>query len=135
MLKTSSNIISKIINTKYKTKEKQLWYRKNWVKNNKLIFAKVTDKDGNVRDVLGGREIPADSKVELNPLFEKYFYTDSLLANNLRFELTGSEVAHPDKAKFNFTEELTSVRITPKSNPEYFKQITPIAVQDVKDPS
>ena len=132
---SSSNIISKIINAKYKTKENQLWYRKNWVKNNKLIFAKVTDKDGNVRDVLGGREIPADSKVELNPLFEKYFYTDSLLANNLRFELTGSEVAHPDKAKFNFTEELTSVKITPKSNPEYFKQITPIAVQDVKDSS
>lgn len=128
--KGSSNMISKIISAVYKTKESELQFRKDWIKNNKLIFAKVTDKDGNVRDILGGREIPADSKVELNPLFEKYFYTDSLLANNLRFELTGSEVAHPDKAKFDFTRELTDVGITPQNHPEYFKQIAPIAVQD-----
>jgi hypothetical protein len=40
--------------------------------------------------------------IELNPLLEKYFFTDSLVSNNLRFELTGSEVAHPNKAKINF---------------------------------
>lgn len=133
--KGSSNMISKIISAVYKTKESELQFRKDWIKNNKLIFAKVTDKDGNVRDILGGKEIPDGSKVELNPLFEKYFYTDSLLANNLRFELTGSEVAHPDKAKFDFTRELTDVGITPQNHPEYFKQIAPIAVQNVKDVS
>lgn len=122
----SSNIISQIIKAMYNSDDRHIeqeqLYRNKWVKNNKLIFAKVTDKDGNVRDVLGGREIPADSKVELNPLFERYFYTDSLLANNLRFELTGSEVAHPDKAKINFTKELNNLGITELTNPEYFKQ-------------
>ena len=122
----SSNIISQIIKAMYNSDDRHIeqeqLYRNKWVKNNKLIFAKVTDKDGTVRDVLGGREIPADSKVELNPLFERYFYTDSLLANNLRFELTGSEVAHPDKSKTNFTKELNNLGITELTNPEYFKQ-------------
>jgi hypothetical protein len=52
---------------------------------------------------------------------EKYFFTDSLLANNLRFELTGSEVAHPDKAKINFSGEVAAIGITPAIHPEYFK--------------
>jgi hypothetical protein len=63
----------------------------------------------------------------LNPLLEKYFYTDSLLSNNLRLELTGSEVAHPDKAKIDFTAELEKANITPRLNPEYFKQKNPFS--------
>jgi hypothetical protein len=47
----------------------------------------------------------------LNPLLEKYFFTDSLIANNLRFELTGSEIAHPDKSKINISKEFTDPRV------------------------
>ena len=37
---------------------------------------------------------------KINPILEKYFYIDSLVANNLRFQLTGFETNHPDKSKF-----------------------------------
>ena len=132
---SSSNMVSKIINLLYSNPTDKNKYKNDWIKNNKLIIAKVTDKEGNTRNVTGGQEIPLDSTVELNPLLEKYFYTDSLLSNNLRFELTGSEVAHPDKAKINFTKELNNIRISPQTNSEYFKQIKSIPIINVKNRS
>ena len=77
----------------------------------------------NGQPIISGAEISTkpDDTVELNPLLEKYFFTDSLLANNLRFELTGSEVAHPDKAKINYSEEVKKIGITPATNPSYFQ--------------
>lgn len=115
----TANPVSKIINQMFQEGELRENYKKNWVKNNKLVLARV-----NGEAIINGAEIstkPGDV-VELNPILEKYFYTDSLLANNLRFELTGSEIAHPDKAKTNYTQELRKVGITPETNPEYFKE-------------
>lgn len=58
----------------------------------------------------------ATSDIELNPILEKYFYLESLLANNLRLSLTGTEVAHPNKAKVDPS-------IVPvKQFPELYKQ-------------
>lgn len=119
----SSNPISKIIDNFYKLPDgkpdttRTDNYRREWVKNNKLVIAKV-----NGVNIMNQASIPEGSDVVLNPILEKYFYTDSLLANNLRFELTGSEVAHPDKAKINYTEELKKLSIVPELNPEYFQQ-------------
>ena len=115
----TSNPVSKIINQLYKEGEERENYKRSWVKNNKLVLARV-----NGQPIVNGAEIslkPGDT-VELNPILEKYFYTDSLLANNLRFELTGSEIAHPDKAKINYTKELDNIGITKETNPEYFKE-------------
>lgn len=115
----TSNPVSKIINRLYKEGEERENYKRSWVKNNKLVLARV-----NGQPIVNGAEIspkPGDT-VELNPILEKYFYTDSLLANNLRFELTGSEIAHPDKAKINYTKELDNIGITKETNPEYFKE-------------
>lgn len=114
----TSNPVSKIINQLYKEGEERENYKKNWVKNNKLVLARV-----NGQPIINGAEISTkpDDVVELNPLLEKYFFTDSLLANNLRFELTGSEVAHPDKAKINYSEEVKKIGITPETNPSYFQ--------------
>lgn len=114
----SQNLISKIIDQMYPDNKDKQVYTQQWVKNKKLVIAKL-----NGQPVLSGVEIdvrPGDV-LELNPLLEKYFYTDSLLSNNMRFELTGSEVAHPDKSKINYTEELDKIGITRNTNPEYFK--------------
>jgi hypothetical protein len=71
-------------------------YAKTWVKNGKLIFG---------RKIQNGISIPITSpitdlneEIELNPLFEKYFYIENLLSNNLRVSLTGHEFVHPDKS-------------------------------------
>lgn len=117
----SSNIVSKIINKLYKGEDLPN-YKKNWISGNKLILAKVDGKP-----ITSRAEIEYGHDIELNPLLEKYFYTDSLLSNNLRLELTGSEVAHPDKAKIDFTDELERANITPRLNPEYFKQKNPFS--------
>lgn len=68
-------------------------YFDKWIKNGKLVLAYQgdipilhTNVDGFI--------------TELNPLLERYFYTDTLLANNLRYQLTGFETNHPDKSKF-----------------------------------
>lgn len=114
----TSNPVSKIIEQLYKEGEEREKYKKDWVKNNKLVLARV-----NGQPIVNGAEIapkPGDT-VELNPILEKYFYTDSLLANNLRFELTGSEIAHPDKAKIDYSDEVKKRGITPETNPEYFQ--------------
>lgn len=97
----TSNPVSKIIEQLYKEGEERENFKNLWVKNNKLVLARV-----NGEPKINGAEISVrpNDVVELNPILEKYFYTDSLLANNLRFELTGSEVAHPDKAKVNYSE-------------------------------
>ena len=73
----------------------------DWIKNGKLILAKVDGKD-----ILYGSRIKSFNTLQLNPILEKFFYLDSLLSNNLRFSLTGSEVAHPDKAKIKWEKEL-----------------------------
>lgn len=82
--KQGENLQSKFINT--------------WVREDKLILAKELDPDGNViTEYVYGDLIPSDAIIEINPLLEKYFFTDSLIANNLRLSLTGSEIAHPAK--------------------------------------
>lgn len=114
----TSNPVSKIIEQLYKEGEEREKYKKDWIKNNKLVLARV-----NGQPIVNGAEIapkPGDT-VELNPILEKYFYTDSLLANNLRFELTGSEIAHPDKAEIDYSDEVKKRGITPETNPEYFQ--------------
>lgn len=77
-------------------------YESKWIKNNKLILAKVDGKN-----ILYGSRIKNYKNLELNPLLEKFLYTESLLSNNLRFSLTGSEIAHPTKKlKINWKQEL-----------------------------
>ena len=80
-------------------------YEKKWIKHNKLILAKVDGKD-----ILYGSRIKNYKTLELNPLLEKFLYTESLLSNNLRFSLTGSEIAHPTKKLvINWNKELEEV--------------------------
>lgn len=119
--KHTANPVAKIINQLYpKGGEMENLKRNNferdWIKNNKLILAKKT----NGEPIINGAEIALNESVQLNPILEKYFFTDSLLANNLRFELTGSEVAHPDKAKINYSEIVNNRGITLQNHPEYF---------------
>lgn len=119
--KHTANPVAKIINQLYpKGGEienlKRNNFERDWIKNNKLILAKKT----NGEPIINGAEIALNESVQLNPILEKYFFTDSLLANNLRFELTGSEVAHPDKAKINYSEIVNNRGITLQNHPEYF---------------
>ena len=89
----SASPVANIITSLYTTDEEVLQYADKWIRNGKLVFA--YDKDG--REILFDN---TDSVLELNPILEKYFYIDSLVSNNLRFQLTGFESNHPDKSKF-----------------------------------
>lgn len=94
-LKASNSPVAKIILAYYEDKElKELYnFMNEWVQGGKLIFA--YDKDGNAITYKNTTSVS-----RLNPLLEKFFYLDSLLSNNLRFQLTGFETNHPDKSKF-----------------------------------
>ena len=80
----------------------------NWIKNGLMILAK--DKEGN--DIFYGN-IPFDATI--NPLLEKYFYTSTLLSNNLRLALIGTELNHKVKnlkeVSANLEKELTPEQI------------------------
>lgn len=56
-----------------------------------LILAKQGD-----RDILYG-DVDMDQDIELNPLLNMYFLSDNLIANNIRYATTGSELNHKIK--------------------------------------
>lgn len=72
----------------------------NWVDalTGKLILGKQ-----NGRNIISISDVfNAEESVQLNPLFEKFFYIEGLYSNNLRFSLTGSELNHPAGKKSIF---------------------------------
>lgn len=109
---TPDNPIRKIINSKLFSEQQRDEIKTKWIKNGKLILAKV-----NGQDILMGKRIQQGQDVQLNPILEKYFYTDLLLSNNLRDSLTGTEGAHPDKAKVKIANELAKEGITLENAP------------------
>lgn len=105
----SNTEIMDIINKLYPAET----FKSQWIRNGKLVLAKVDGKD-----VLYGTPISTAQNIELNPLLNKWFYIDSILSNNLRLSLTGSEIAHPDKFKPDWLQEAKDVgiNITQDSN-------------------
>jgi len=83
----------------------------NWIENGLMALAK--DKDGN--NIFYGN-IPSDAII--NPLLEKYFYTSTLLSNNLRLSLIGTELNHKVKDLKGITSKLEN-----KFNKEQIKFI------------
>lgn len=91
-LQKSSSPIANIILSICRTEAEISAYANKWIKNGKLVLAYNGDEAIIYKNV---------SRVtEINPILEKYFYTDTLLSNNLRLQLTGFETNHPDKSKF-----------------------------------
>lgn len=75
---------------------------RQWTTKDKLILG----KDANGKNIYNEYQI-TDS-VTLNPMLEKYFYIQNLLAANLKYALIGSEVADPDKtSKINLNKEFS----------------------------
>lgn len=84
-------------------------YLESWTRDNKLILAKEYDAERKViKEYIFGELIPSNANIRINPLLEKYFMMDSLISNNLRLSLTGSEIAHPAKGAkaLNVTDRL-----------------------------
>lgn len=108
----SETPIRKIIESNLFTQVQKDELKTKWIKNGKLILAKV---DG--QDITSGRHIDKNKNIVLNPILEKYFYNDLLLSNNLRFALTGTECTHPDKSKIKLNKELNKVGITVDNAP------------------
>jgi len=54
-----------------------------------------------------GNKITTKKAITLNPILNQYFMLYSLLSNNLRFSLTGTELAHNAKSDpvVDLTEE------------------------------
>lgn len=101
---TSESPVATAIKNFMATNENQGTFLTDWVQDGKLVLAKVNGKP-----ILSGSRIKSYRTFELNPMLEKYFYLDSLLANNLRLSLTGSEIGHPDKAKIDWNVEIKNV--------------------------
>ena len=65
----------------------------NWIqRDGTLTLAKVNDEN-----IVVHNAFPEGTNVELNPILDKYFMLNSLLGNNLRMVLTGSEINHKNK--------------------------------------
>lgn len=93
----SNNPIMQTILGLYKNDSKgRSAFFKNWVdaKTGKLILAKQ-----NGLNIISNAKIDFGKDVVVNPLLDKFFYVEGFLSNNLRMNLTGSEINHPDKAK------------------------------------
>lgn len=92
-----------------------------WISGNKLILAKV-----NGNNVVYGSEIdPTEIKTfEMNPLLERYFMVTTLVGNNLRLSLTGSEINHKIKAleKGTFNKNFISEINLNKDLKEFIEQ-------------
>ncbi len=93
----SNNPIMQTILGLYKNDSKgRSAFFKNWVdaKTGKLILTKQ-----NGLNIISNTKVDPNKNVILNPLLDKFFYVEGFLSNNLRMNLTGSEINHPDKAK------------------------------------
>ena len=86
----------------------------NWMENGLMALAK--DSEGN--NIFYG-EIPSNATI--NPLLEKYFYTSTLLSNNLRLSLIGTELNHKVKDLKGISSKLEE-----KFTPEQLKSIKQI---------
>lgn len=122
---SNTSSINKIITKFYENDSSGLeQFNKQWISDNKLIIAKIIDGNGKVvKSIQSGSNIKLEQgqRVKLNPLLEKYFYLESLLSNNLRFELTGTECAHPLMMKANFTSQIIKGGFNIENRPDYFQ--------------
>lgn len=94
-LKRSTSPISNIIielHNSGEIKDIDEWCKK-WIRNGKLILAYDIDENPIIYK-------NTNNVSEINPILEKYFYIDTLVANNIRLQLTGFETNHPDRSDF-----------------------------------
>lgn len=94
-IKTKNAILRTILKL-YSNKEERQQFFENWVdrKTGKLILA----KQGGMNILNKLNKYDSNVEVELNPLLNKFYYLEGFYSNNLRFNLTGNELNHPDKA-------------------------------------
>ena len=93
-LRKSTSPVANILITLHESGEINIdKYYDKWIHNGKLILA----YDSNGNPVLYKN---TQSVAEINPILEKFFYIETLIANNLRLQLTGFETNHPDKSNF-----------------------------------
>lgn len=85
-----------------KNKTKLANFADKWVtKDGRLILAIKKDPSTGKSEAItrGSDYLNESDNIFINPLLSKYFYVTSLLSNNLRLALTGTEAVHPDKSK------------------------------------
>lgn len=72
----------------------------NWVSGQKMIIAKVMEGTRSVNNIVFGTKVDLKpgQTLQLNPLLENFFMVHTLVGNNGRFILSGSEINHKVKA-------------------------------------
>ena len=72
-------------------------FMSTWVDelSGKLILAKQNGQN----IITSSDAFNSNENIELNPFLEKFFYSEGLLSNNLRYSLTGFEINHPTGKK------------------------------------
>lgn len=96
----------------------------NWVSGQKMIIAKIMEGNLPVKNILFGTKVDLKpgQTLQLNPLLENFFMVHTLVGNNARFILSGSEINHKVKtlgklnlsktSLANFTNVLSSYGLT-----------------------
>ncbi len=110
----SNSPVARFIRDFYSKSEDQVEYYKNWTIDGRLIIAKTAS--GN--ELKPGDEINNNEQIVVNPLLEKYFYSDLLLSANLKYLLVGSETVHKGKSNISsiikeYSAELNKVGLDP----------------------
>lgn len=81
-----------------------------WVQGSNMVLAKAVDKNGKTRNILYG-DIKEGETIILNPALNAYFMLDTLIGNNLRMSLTGSEINHKVKSLAGLNLDITGVNL------------------------
>lgn len=73
---------------------------KSWVSGQKMIIAKVMEGNRSVNNIVYGTKVDLKpgQTLQLNPLLENFFMVHTLVGNNTRHILSGSEINHKIKA-------------------------------------
>ena len=81
-----------------------------WVQGSNMVLAQAVDKNGKTRNILYG-DIKEGETIILNPALNAYFMLDTLIGNNLRMSLTGSEINHKVKSLAGLNLDITGVNL------------------------
>lgn len=79
-----------------------------WTNNGYIVLARAYNPETKTWRKITSGSIKENEQVEINPMLNVVFMLDNLLGNNLRFQITGSEINHKVKAlsKLNLVSKI-----------------------------
>jgi hypothetical protein len=84
-----------------------------WVEDGMLIIAKQKLANGTFKNIVQqGEELTFSNDIIINPLLNRFFNSNTVLAVNLRNTLTGTELAHPLSKTESYKKQSLNAKLT-----------------------